>query len=192
MGLLKKRTKETDNIPDLPELPKLPKLPEFEDEKEVKLSKTIHQLPRFPNDSLGQKFSQNTIKEAITGKKEEGTFADEFATEEEQMMQLAPMKKFKPMTQIPMREEIDSEPRERFAHKNKEIEPIFIRIDKFEEGLKSLDKAKEQIMEIEKLIKDIQEMREGEAKELESWERKLQAAKNEIEKIDEEIFSKIE
>ena len=191
MKLLKKRVEQPDGIPDLPELPKLPKLPEFEPEKENKPLKPIHQLPRFPNDSLGQKFSQNTIKEAITGKKEGKGLANDFAEdEEEQMMPRLQGKKFPPLPQRKMtREGFD------FREKNertKESEPIFIRIDKFEEGLKSLEKANFQIFEIEKLIKDIKEMREGEEKELQSWEKEVQIAKNEIEKIDDEIFSKIE
>jgi len=85
----KKKEKE---VPSLLELPKLPELPKIE-ENYLDDSK-IHQLPTFPTNPLGEKFSQNTIKEAIAGKKEgEEVFeADDFENEDIQMMQ-RPLKK---------------------------------------------------------------------------------------------------
>lgn len=192
MGLFKrkKEDKKSWEVSKLPELPPLPELPEIEDENSENF---IHQLPRFPNDSLGEKFSQNTIKEAITGKKEERGFADEFATREEmQMMQEPPERKFFPV--IPkdkIRKEISTS-FEESAKKIRETEPIFIRMDKFDEGLKALEETKKQISEIEKLLKNTREIKEAEEKELEFWEKQIQNAKEQIEKIDKNIFSKIE
>src|SRR4030042_5039505 len=92
MGFFKKKVEKKEEIPELPELPKLPELPEFPETKENS-EERIPQLPSFPNGSLGNKFSQNTIKEAITGRKEvEEVKADEFVEkyrggEKIQMMQ---------------------------------------------------------------------------------------------------------
>jgi hypothetical protein len=198
MGLLKnkKRSEKIGGVPELPDLPELPKLPEFEEE-EPKNIRPIHQLPRFPNGSLGEKFSQNTIKEAVTGKKEGEVFADEFAQDEDKRMMQEPRRMKLPSLSRKkiIREEPQTESsKEKIKdyEKVRENEPLFVRIDKFEEGIKSLDKVREQISEIEKLLKDIQEIREEEEKEFESWEKEIQTAKTEIEKIDDNIFSKVE
>ncbi len=202
MGLFKKKPKKEENKkrkpePEkLPDLPKLPDFPDFEDgsakssfegpEKKERLSN----LPIFPNNSLGQKFSQNTIKEAVTGGKEEDEEvpeADEFVLREEQMMH-------RPLGGSVRESSTKSVPAtfKEAARKVKQIEPIFIRIDKFEESLHAFEKAKEQIREIEKMLRNIKNLKEEEEKELHIWEREVQETKQQIEKIDQDIFSKIE
>lgn len=71
-------------------------------------------------------------------------------------------------------------------------EPVFIRIDKFEEALKTFQKTKKEILEIEKALKDIGAVREDEDKELESWQNDIIKVKEQIENIDRDIFSRIE
>src|SRR3989344_8191665 len=77
MGLFKKKEikKEFRELPELPRLPELPKLPE-------EFETTLPQLPRYPKNSLNNKFSQNTIKDAISGKKEEMLGSDEFVRDQ--------------------------------------------------------------------------------------------------------------
>ena len=196
MGLFKKKGGKSvkKEISSLPQLPKLPNLPELRGQFEQD-SRSIHQLPSFPNDSLGEKFSQNTIKEAITGKKEgdkEIFDADEFESDdekyEERMMPESPRKnltrEFKPQS-IPTEFKTA-------ARKVKEAEPIFIRIDKFEESLEIFEKTKKQIHEIEKMLSDIKKIREKEEEELDFWEGEIKTAKEKIERVDENLFSKIE
>ncbi|MDO8528834.1 MAG: hypothetical protein Q7S06_03000 [Nanoarchaeota archaeon] len=183
MALFKKK----EDFSKLPELPRLPELPENEYSEEDEEKFSVPKLPRFPNDSLGQKFSQNTIKEAVTGKKEDRVFADEFEEpeeEQEQMMQ-KPSRSF----EYPSPKKITSH--ETFQPR-KESGPIFVRMDKFQEGLNSLENAKKQIFEIEKLMKNIREIKEAEEKELESWERQIQIAKSQIDKVDKSVFSRLE
>lgn len=76
--------------------------------------------------------------------------------------------------------------------RRRESEPIFVRMDKFQEGLNSLENAKKQIFEIEKLMKNIREIKDAEEKELEFWERQIQIAKSQIDKVDKSVFSKLE
>ena len=151
MGLLnkkKKRDEQEVKLPPLPELPELPRMDEgLDNSREI-----IHQLPSFPTNSLGEKFSQNTIKKAVTGKEEgDEIFADDFAEEEMQMMQ-------KPLIE-PWRREIPIG-FEEAAKRVKRIEPIFIRIDKFEESLHIFDKTKKQISEIETMLRYIRKTKE--------------------------------
>ena len=189
----KKKEKE---VPSLPELPKLPELPNIE-ENSLDNSK-IHQLPSFPTNSLGEKFSQNTIKEAVAGKKEgeEVPEADDFA-EDKQMMQ-RPLKEplvpelshLENIKAIPFERRTD-EIAEDFETSTKKAEPVFIRIDKFEESLKIFEKTKDKISEIEKMLKHIKDVKENEERKLDSWENEIEIIKKQIEKVDANIFSKI-
>src|SRR3989339_241874 len=154
----KKEENQNPEIPMLPEFPKLPELPRLSEiqeegeEEEIEDSpKQIHQLPSFPHNSLGDKFSQNTIKI----------------------------------------QEIPSEFKEA-SMKVKRTEPVFIRLDKFEESLGIFERIKEKIMDIEKMLKETQDIKDKEEKELKSWEEELKSIKNQIEKVNQDIFSKIE
>jgi len=172
MALISKKSGEEEQLPELPELPELPKV------KGQVNPNNLPPLPSFPDNDIGEKFSQNAIKEAVSGKNE-----DELETEE----QIMP----KPLTKIPLSKEIPKE-FEEAARKVKSAEPVFIRIDKFEDCLEIFEQTKEKISEIEKTLGDIKRIKAEEEKELEAWGNEIQLVKSQIEKIDKEIFSKIE
>ncbi len=69
MGWFGRKDKEEAQGPGnfLPQLPKLPELPELPKIKEEEEHEEIHQLPTFPTTSMGEKFSRDTIKQAISG-----------------------------------------------------------------------------------------------------------------------------
>ena len=185
MALFKKKEKkeDTSDIPRLPEIPQLPELPEFPEAEPNEMEKSVElpQLPSFPNGSLGNKFSQNTIKEAITGRKEEEVGAEEF-TEEIPMMQ-------RPLMREESRRDVYT-PLQRT--KTKETGPIFIRIDKFEEGSQSFEEVRRKISEIENMFNDVRKVKEKEDKELQMWEDEIRQIKEKIDSIDKNIFSNIE
>lgn len=180
MGWFKKKKKE-EEIPSLPELPKLPELPPLKQDTEK-----IHKLPRLPNDAFGNKFSQDTIKEVVTGEKEKKAFEmDDLKQGKNQMFQ----KPFKTIKEFPHKRQVPpafEEVAKKFT------EPIFIRIDKFEESIKIFDKIKNQIEEIEDMLKNIKQLKEQEEEELANWEKEIKTAKEQVDKIDKNIFSKIE
>lgn len=182
MGLFSKKKKKEDiSLPKLPELsrlPELPRLPKIDEDEE-----RLPQLPSFPSNPFGEKFSQNAIKEAITGGKEmTGEEADEF------------FGKMPKTPEEPMIKDIEEVPRnfKEAARLVKKVEPVFIRIDKFEQSLEVFEKAKKRIMEIERMLKDIKKLKEREDEELNNWEREIQTTKEQIERVDNELFSKIE
>ena len=74
----------------------------------------------------------------------------------------------------------------------KDNEPVFIRIDKFEESLKIFEATKKQLIEIEKLLAHTKNIKDQEEKELQDWENDLRNIKARIEKIDKDLFSKLE
>ena len=71
-------------------------------------------------------------------------------------------------------------------------EPIFIRLDKFEESVKIFEKVKEQITEMSSLLEDIRQIRDEEEQELGYWEQELKQIKDKIDKVDKDIFSMLE
>ncbi len=200
MGLFGKSKKEKNydklnQIMSEQEVSRLPELPELEMEFGED-ENSLPQLPTYPSNSLGEKFSQNIIKEVVSGRKggDEVSEADEFPTiNEEEMMR-------KPLTReisnsefkkpLKLSREIPREFRE--ASKIIREEPIFVRIDKFEESVQTFEKIKEKIFEMEKMLQDTKRIKEEEEKEMGYWEREMKIIKENIEDLDREIFSKIE
>ncbi|MEK6844816.1 MAG: hypothetical protein AABX44_01020 [Nanoarchaeota archaeon] len=205
MGLFKKKAVKKE-FEDLPELPKLPSLPE-----ESNFEQPLPRLPRYSANSLNDEFSQNTIKneqktgnfltnstrnqikEAISGKKDGMMGADEFVRE-----QMMPEDfKIKPNNKLefPYKMEKPSKELELRNWREPKIEKsgqIFVKIDKFEESLKIFELTKDKITEMEKLLEDIKELKEKEEKELYYWMAEIQTIKNQTEKVERDIFSKIE
>lgn len=188
----KEETSEETHFPELPELPKLPELPDFTGNKKNS-KEPLPQLPSFPTNKLGHKFSQDAIKHAVTGKREgDEEFAEDIETTP---MMHFPFKKMR--TQEIEEEYASREPTHEMRKMPKQNtpvkkEPIFIRIDKFEEGLKTFKETKTKISEIEDMLKEIRHFKTQEEKELTEWETEIQLIKSQIEKVDRDIFSKIE
>ncbi len=136
---------------------------------------------------MGKKFSSNTIKDAVAGEKEE-SLVNDFEDEDERRMMQEPARK-------PFTEEIEEAPsrlKRIGMEKEKSItEPIFIRIDRFEEALKIFNETKKKIFEIERILEDIKKVKEKEESELKTWEDEIRSMKEQIEKVDKDIFSKI-
>ncbi|MEM4325903.1 MAG: hypothetical protein QXU40_01215 [Candidatus Pacearchaeota archaeon] len=176
MGLFGKSKKEGEkkDIPSFPELPSLPELPELEEE-----------TPKFPELSYGpsaSKFSKNIIKEAITGEEEGEIFSEK---DDERVLSNLPQ------TQKLVTKDFGEEDLEISRKGKTSIEPIFIRIDKFEEAIRIFDDVKKRLNEIEKEIEEIKKIREKEENEIESWIAEIKTMKENIEKIDKDIFSRL-
>lgn len=191
-----------ENEPQLPELPEAP----LEEEQEMPLQK----LPSYPSNNTGKQFSQNTIKEAVSrdnGEPEEERFHEapgqrfETTTSQNQMLQQPPQT---PQPQMPQREFTPQQmniqysrlPQEKkYTQKeSKDVikkEPLFVRIDKFEESLDEFKNIKEQVSNVEETLKKIKETKEKEEKEMNSWEEEIKNIKEHVEKIDKDVFSKI-
>lgn len=165
----------------LPDLPKLPELPNLTKEPRPFNDSPIPQLPSYPSSSFGEKFSQNAIKDAVSGEEE----SDEEDLDADDAMTTGIKQMHKPLVR---EEPIIKRPLLRGPQKN---EPVFVRLDKFEEGLKIFEDTKHKIMDIEKVLRDIKIIKEEEEKELQDWEMEIQRLKGQFEKIDRDIFSKI-
>lgn len=193
MGWFNKKEKKENEVPELPALPKLPELPGA-GRNEIE---PITKLPSFPNNNLGEKFSQSTIKNAIAGREEENAEEDDYEmsmaknmTQEPMQFpltrEISPMKNYKP-SNIDIDELPALEPR---GTKNRE--PIFVRLDRFEESVKLFDEIRNQVAHAERFLEQTKHIKEQEEEELNAWEEELQLIKNQIERINRDIFSKVD
>ncbi len=185
MGLFnKKQVKPMGSSPSLPSLPELPKRPDFPSRDE---DKQIHKLPSFPSSSLGTKFSQDTIKGAVTGEEGDGNgHADEpeYDDEDEEQMMPEPLKK-------PMTREIGSGSGRIPGPTTQNTGPVFIRVDKFEDAMDVFNTMRKKITEIEKILSDLKAVKDKEDKELTGWQGEIESLKNQIEKVNVDIFSRV-
>ena len=157
-------------------------------------------------EKVGDKFNQNTIKDAVIDNKEDNEYIPAFPNQmkrysrEEDMSIRMPMprpnkqqfnKKIeKPMTmEMP---EFNRQPLPMMSNERiRKSEPLFIKLDTFESALSSFNEIKLRIHEIESLLRNIKEVKMKEEKELNEWEREVQTIKARLEQIDKEIFDKL-
>lgn len=100
--------------------------------------------------------------------------------------------------EIDSSEEIPSIPEPRikikqFVHESREqsTEPIFVRIDKYQESKENLQEVKRKILEIESLLRDIKDIKSREDSQLHEWDSDIQEAKAKLDKIDRVMFQKM-
>lgn len=74
----------------------------------------------------------------------------------------------------------------------KKVEPVFVRLDKFQNAIKNLNEIRKQLSEIESHLVDINNIRERETKDLEKEEEEITEIKAKLESIDAGIFSKLD
>ena len=94
------------------------------------------------------------------------------------------------MIQSPLKTQVREQPNlpKEFV---KEAEPLFVRLDKFKESHEILDDVKKQMHDINHLLSDTNHIKEKEDEQLKKWETELQNIKNKVEKIDQDLFSKL-
>ncbi|HLA22944.1 MAG TPA: TM1812 family CRISPR-associated protein [Candidatus Nanoarchaeia archaeon] len=187
--------KENATSLKLPELPKLPDLPRMSDDFLMDRN-NLSRLPTYPKNDLGNDFSKNAIKDAVSGRKEsDGEFADDFSYNEKMMR--SPQKKL--AVEMPLQRMEKNFNNQKFREQKnfrregfvKEAEPIFVRLDKFEESLEIFEDAKKRISEIERTLSEIKKIKDRQEEELSDWEKEINDIKHKFEKIDREIFSRI-
>lgn len=202
MGLFSKNKKEEAKpkpfqpIPSLPKLPDFPRLDSSGYGSDYDGPAKISKLPSFPSNSLGTRFSQDTIKEAVTGDEEGdmGNVDDSADDTDEDNGEMRMMRN--PMMRRPVTEEMGSNWRSPQMPSTSKagrstMEPVFIRIDKFEDAMKVFNEMKHKVSEVERVLEDIKSMKEKEDTELKSWENELKSMKDQISKVDADIFSRI-
>jgi hypothetical protein len=207
-------------LPQLPELPPLqpPAYPASYEPLEKAIYKPgrlpVLPPPSYPT-SPTEKFTRSMIKSAVETppeREEEEIKTQEIEGEEAAAMlpqiTIPPQKRLRTQEyeepeyaaeaieefeEAPVEEEMPMErPLARQARIAKIKEPVYIRLDKFEDALHTFEEIKQRIDEIQYLLHDIRAVRAKEESELEQWESELQTMKSQIDKIDADVFSRIQ
>lgn len=71
-------------------------------------------------------------------------------------------------------------------------EPIFVKIDKFDEALNNFEEIKKRLHESFELLEKIKNIRGKEEEEIEAWEKEIEEIKAKMFELDKELFSKVE
>jgi hypothetical protein len=218
MWFSKKKEEKASSVPKLPDLPELPKLPNEPAPSEISpysqpqtlelnsipdqviinqspqtppdLTEAISPspLPNLPNSETGDKFQQDVIKSALQPPK----YTLEIEPEELDIKEI----KYKPKESKPI-----ASPREYkdFVQKREEREkpetkkePIFVRIDKFQQVTDNLKEIRAQVAEIESYLRQIRDIKAKEENELIAWENEVLELKNKLDSVDSVLLSKIE
>tara|TARA_Y100000034_G_scaffold136511_1_gene213468 strand:- start:2229 stop:2795 length:567 start_codon:yes stop_codon:yes gene_type:complete len=188
MGLFKKK-KEIElkeEIPELPELPELPEAPSLPSEEipdvPAGLPKiethplSAQELPTLPASPIKRSDNQDRIKQEINKPKEE----------------LIPSIAHSPKLGSKRTLEMTNTIKRRPSKVTKDMEPVFIRLDKFQTTLDTFEEIKEKIQEIEDLLTKTRDIKQKEEQELIEWEREIQTIKTRIDIIDKTIFNKLD
>lgn len=213
---------ELPELPDLPEslssppeLPaeSLPDVPPGLPEVETKLLKQPElELPELPHDEA-EDFDREIIKKAINEPMISPIHSRLPAPERissQRMMQTPRRMPISPRTLGPsissereIEPEFDLEPRRTLelppsrmsmasTKMTKKIEPIFVRLDKFQMTIQTFEEIKAKIEEIEDVLIKTREIKVKEEQELAEWEREIQMIKSRIELIDRTVFNKLD
>jgi hypothetical protein len=75
--------------------------------------------------------------------------------------------------------------------KTKQIEPVFVRIDKFQEAQKDFDRIQKDVQEIESTLRKVKDIKADEEEQLSSWTKDLEKIKSRLSEIDINIFNKL-
>lgn len=196
-----KKNEEKTNTSALPELPELPELPQqFPESSNRQLSpippaksptpparafqikENISSLPSFPNSDTGNKISREAIKSALSTEKQNKPYTQEIPSGLKEVR----MKEENPDFGTSMRV---SMPAARVVERDSS--PIFVRIDKFQTSVKSLNEIKKQISQIENYLAEIKAVKSKEEHELSEWEHEILEIKSKLESIDKTLFSKL-
>lgn len=74
----------------------------------------------------------------------------------------------------------------------REVRPIYVKIDKYKEALKTLAEIKARLVETEKVLNNLQKIKAEEDRELEDWRSDIEQIKEKLLSIDKELFEAYE
>lgn len=197
MGLFTK----ADKVPEIPAAPSLPELPSIE-------KKDLPELPSFPATSKNENLNQEIVKSAVADVPSSGeneVIVDapksvhvEDAPEEESIIPPRPSESSIPELPVPEPEvlnvpkkTLELSPSNEGKPVSKQIEPIFVRIDKFQSAQKDFEQIKEKVKEIELVLKKIKDVKSQEETELKGWTEDIEKIKSRLSGIDAGIFGQI-
>ena len=201
MGLFSKK----EEVPEIPPAPSLPELPKAQEQP---VKKELPELPSFPAGPRNENMNQEIVKSAVTDlpSPEENEVHVEIPeglhiTEEQEGGSMIPPKpsveettpEFPNMLSSNQHQKRTLELNATMKNKpvTKQIEPIFVRIDKFQSAQKNFENIKDKVKEIELVLKKIKDVKSQEETELKGWTEDVEKIKSRLAEIDSGIFDQI-
>jgi len=189
MGWLKKKKKQESNqedsrksqeVPELPKQPSLPKLPELPRLKNNKNRKipSLPPLPKYP-ETEAIKHTINAPEAVLTPISD---MTPSISTRHTTPIPITPEANQKQINQPHL---MTSPP------KTINEEPIFVKINKFKDAIENFDQVKEKVSDIEKMLREIKDIKAREDQELKEWENEIHLIKTKIQGIDNSLFEKV-
>ncbi len=208
MGFFKKK----EEVPELPQLPDYP--PVYEDSS--KPSKSRKSLPELPKSDFGEGLSQEMVKSEINNthtnqnveqlprnfKLNSPEYPGHSKEEGDLIPSLPKNKKQTPLTrEIPMemspelpeihRRSLELPSNAEIRPLTKDTDPIFVRIDKFQDAQKKFNEIKKAVKEIGETQKKIRDAKVKEDIEIDAWVQEIDKVKARLGEIDKDIFDKL-
>lgn len=193
-----------DKKEDKPKLPELPPL-KFDDSGNKEMAQMPrHNLPSFPDSAQNKGFSQAAIKDAISQKEENAPMQEFPNFPDDSDSEVIGDSKDKDFKTVEMEEWTPDKKLSEDISKLKEtVKPkvaspktknadIFVKIDKFYSIKKALGEAKQNLEDIDEMLKKIREIKMREEQELTSWEKEISNVKSRIQEVTENIFEKVD
>lgn len=69
-----------------------------------------------------------------------------------------------------------------------ESKPIYIKIEKYKSAMKTLEEIRSRLTEAEKIINNLQKLKNEEDQEFENWQKDIEELKEKLLSVDEELF----
>lgn len=211
MGLFKKK----ENIPTIQPSASLPALPSLTPSNEGQPKRDLPELPTFPVSQKNENFNQEMVKSAVSDvppqiETENTEIPNLQQFQAPQVPQQPAMQEFpkSPVMESPIPEipkEMNSTNAQapglttqsaslspmKSTKTTKSNDPIFVRIDKFQEAQKNFEEIKAKTLAIQDVLKEIKEIKVQEEEELKGWGENIEKLKNRLAEIDNEIFSQL-
>ena len=186
-----------EEVPEIPELPKGPI--SFPSSTRQMQTDDLPDLPSFSEDSFSNDMNQNIVKSTINDTNEDSiqdipkelpknnTLGGNF------LIPPRPVREVfipEPPKKIEIKSVKNVPTQSKYEEQNLN-EPIFVRLDKFQDAQKNLENIKDKIAEIESTIKSIKDVKSKEDEEISKWIEDTENLKSLLAEIDEDIFGKI-
>jgi hypothetical protein len=198
-------------LPPNPSLPPLPPLPSIPTAEEGSIKKELPELPSFPSSSKNENLNQEIVKSAVSDvsppeeNEEKAQIPKSFhrikAPVDETIgapkpsiwdsPEPAPLPTEEVKKQAPVIPDVPKHAPSPATPQQKQEEPIFVRIDKFQAAQKNFDEIKSKMEEMELVLKKIKEVRSREEEELKGWTEDVEKLKFRLSEIDSNIFSQL-
>lgn len=174
MGLFSRK----EVVPELPPAPRLPDLPNPFERKVL------------PDLSINREIAKPAVPNIPTPAFSEEKFNPSSNIEVEESIPKLPPRVMENMD-FPKRRVLELNAEIENKPVTKSMDPIYVRIDRFQSSKKNFDKIKEKVIDVEKVLRKIKEVKAREESELDGWSMEIAKLKSRLSEIDSDIFSQL-